>query len=150
MASQTLSEINFKKSLIQFFEDQAFPHAVYFEDLGDVPFDTSGNKLDRWVIVAGLLPRKADVLKIKLLFTVCTTNDSEYFKQSLVYDDLLELFTDDTNTNGLRTVPFYETRSPPFVLIGGILGMLDATTPIFETESKIACRNVSYDFVIGY
>jgi len=150
MASPTLSEVNFKKSLMQFFEDQAFPVKVFFDDLSDIPVDDLGVKLDKWIIVAGILPRKVDILKTKVLFTICTTKDSEYFKQSRIYDDFTELFTDDTNTNGLRTIPFYETRTTPFVLIGGLMAMVDTTTTIFETDSKVACRGLSYDFVIGY
>ena len=149
MVNQMISEVNFKRSLISFLEvNLSIP--FFFQRVLDIPKDpVTGDPYDKWVVVSIQDLSDVTLLKRPVLFMVFTTNDVEFFKHSEIFDELYDIFRDETSSNGLKSIPFYDTSTDPFTMINGMLALYQNKSEIFVTTNNTNCRYILYNFCSG-
>jgi hypothetical protein len=165
----TLSELHFKKSVMKFLIDElntGLGVSLFFEPLSNVPRDVSGNLLSSWVVVSFDDRSLETVSSAFVLFDIFTRGDSEGFESSKIVDKITEVFTNDDSTNGLVSIPYYNTTEvaeevgpgevptvpptlKPWVLIGGMIPLHRRTTGAIPGKDETLIRIVSYEIKWG-
>lgn len=149
----TLSEVHFKKSVMKYLIDNlkiAKSVNLFFTDIFDVPTDESGEKLSSWVTV-NFDDRKLETMaSAYVMFTIFTRKDDEGFDSSRILDKISEVFTDEDSTNGVKSIPYYDTTvAADWAVIGGMLPIHRRTTGILPGKEGTQIRAVSYEFRWG-
>lgn len=117
---------NFVNSIKSYFIEELTPVDCFFEWLDFVPkHATTKAKLDKWIIFEFGDMDLGPVSECRILIHCFTRKDNEDFELNKLCDTVLDKIIDEDSTNGLKTIPFYNTSPTPWVLIGGIIPFLD-------------------------
>lgn len=163
----TLSEVHFKKSVMTYLiagltTSGGVP--LYFEPIVEIPRDSSGNLLSSWIMVT-FDDRELDTLASAIIvLDIFTRKDSEGFENSKILDKITLLFTKEDSTNGLVSIPYYDTTEVavlvngvptipptfmPWVLIGGMMPLHRRTTGTLVGKDDTLIRAVTYELKWG-
>lgn len=94
---------------------------IFFEWMDDTPVDDAGVKLDKWVIFDFGDSDLGAVSEILIFVHLFVRKDSEEYLLSRIQDTFMGYIIDEDSTNGLVSIPYYDTTASPWVQIGGIL-----------------------------
>ncbi len=125
--SPVSKETNLKNSIKKYFLDsletlESIP--VFFEDLTETPSDVNGDKLLQWVVISFGRGNLGNVSEKLVSIEAYTRNDSEGDDLSALCDVIMGYILNEDSTNGLATIPFYDTSSDPWVFVGGMMPFL--------------------------
>lgn len=130
-SSTTDFENSMKKYLVDNLQEkEKIP--LFFEAQDDIPVDENGIKLEKWGYISFGGVVLDGVNSCSVLIHLFTRND---FENTLI-NNLMDLVTsyilDETSTNGLCSIPYYNSRTVPWTLNGGILPFI---RNIFKVET---------------
>ncbi len=139
----TAKEANVKDSIKKYFVDNIFRTKkipLTFDKFLNVP-KIQSREVDKWVNI-NWGPIEMDTLSsIKLDIFCCTRKDSEGFKLAHVRDTVFEFLTDNTQTHGMRMIPFYRSRqNEAWTKLQAML----ITKPIIESQQIDAKDGTKY------
>lgn len=120
----TARSANIKDSLKKYFVDNVYRSSgieLTFDKAFPAP-KIQGKEVDRWVFIR-LEELELEQLSTQMLSVhCCTRRDNEGFRLAQTIDTILGYLTDNTQTDGLRRIPFYRSyESSPWELIGAFL-----------------------------
>ena len=163
----TLSEIHFKKSVMKFLIDELATERsvpVFFDITTTAPRDTSNNLLSSWVVVSFDDRKLTTLASAFMVLDIYTRKDNEGFENSRILDKITDMFTNEDSTNGLISIPYYNTTEVaalvegkptvpptfmPWVLIGGMIPLHRRTTGCWPGKDSTQVRSVSYELRWG-
>ena len=123
---------------------------LYFEVVNTVPRNSSGVLLDYWVVVSFDDRKLTTLASAFLSFDIYTRKDNEGFESSRILDKISDMFTNEDSTNGLVSIPYYNTTvSGSWVLIGGMMPLHRQTTGCWPGKDETQIRSVSYELKWG-
>lgn len=127
MIDPVSKETNIKNSIKKYFLDsletlESIP--LFFESLSETPSDSNGEKLTQWIIILFGRGDFGNVSEKQISIGVYTRNDSEGDDLSILCDIVMGYLMNEDSTNGLSTIPFYDTSPDPWVVVGGMIPFL--------------------------
>ena len=137
----TAREANLWDSIKKYFIDNITTVPLLFDRSLAEPY-VKEMSTDKWYSFI-LGPTDISALSdITLYIYCCTRSDNEYHKLSQLVDNMRELLTDNTMTDGMKRIPFYQHYPPgTWTVIGyfQVQEMYDSTrmTAADETKFKI-------------
>lgn len=139
----TNREANVWDSIKKYFVDNFTGHITFDKALATP--NIQGREVDKWIsLVLGPCEFKT-LSDLNLQIFVCSRQDNEWFKNAQLKDNVMELLVDETQTDGMRRIPFYASHpTDAWVSLGALLvqevmegGRLEA-----EDETKFKILNV--------
>jgi len=102
---------------------------TFFNWIDDVPVNASGVKLNSWIIIDFGDLTLGTMASCSVGLNLFTRKDYEGDTMATLCDTVLDYIVDESAANGLHTIPYYNTSDSPWVLVGGIVPLIDR---IFE------------------
>jgi len=138
-------DTDLKRSLKKYFLDnlettESLP--LFFEELSETP-SVNGIKLLKWVVITFGRGDLGPVSERQVSLDVYTRNDSEGDELSSLIDTIMGYLLDEDSTNGLATIPFYDTSNIPWVVVGGIIPFLQPALNEMEGEDGIRFKAIN-------
>lgn len=145
----TISEVDFKRSVMKYLIDGLSGISLFFKPLNSAPRDDTDAELSQWVVVL-LGERRIDaVSSCYITFDIYSRKDDEGFEISRIVDSIVEIFIDEDATNGLKFIPLYNTSGTPWVEIGGILPIHKYSSRVMPGKDQTLLKSVTYEFKWG-
>jgi hypothetical protein len=85
------------------------------------------------------------VCECRILIHCFTRHDSEDFELNKLCDSVLDEIIDESSTNGLKTISFYNTSTTPWVLIGGIMPFLGDVKNTIDARDNTKIKTIPID-----
>ena len=139
-------EADFKNSIKKYFLDSLETLEfldVFFEELGETPSDNDGVKLTKWVVITFGRSELGHVSEAQISLDLYTREDSEGDDLSLLMDVVMGYIVDEESTNGLATIPYYDTSSVPWTIVGGMIPFLQPALGVQESMDSTKYRSVN-------
>ena len=145
----TISEVDFKRSVMKYLIDGLSGISLFFKPLNNAPRDDTDTELSQWVVVL-LGERRIDaVSSCYITFDIYSRKDDEGFEISRIVDSIVEIFIDETATNGLKSIPLYNTSGTSWVEVGGILPIHKYSSRVMPGKDQTLLKSVTYEFKWG-
>lgn len=147
----TLSDLDFRRSVVKYLTTELTNIDLFFKPLTDAPTDNSGNVLDKWVLVSFGERFYGAVSSQYIIFDIYARSDDEGFEISRIHDSIMDIFLDESATDGLKSIPLYDTTSDPasWVEIGGILPIHRFSSGVMPRKDQTLVRSVTFEFKWG-
>jgi hypothetical protein len=137
---------NFVNSIKSYFIGALTSVDCFFEWLDFIPKNaTTGAKLDKWIIFEFGDMEIGPVCECRILIHCFTRHDSEDFELNKLCDSVLDEIIDESSTNGLKTISFYNTSTTPWVLIGGIMPFLGDVKNTIDARDNTKIKTIPID-----
>ncbi len=137
---------DFFNSIKKYFLDKVetgLSISVFFDWIADIPKNSSGIDLTKWLIVevgAGE-PGPVSVCAINLhLFTI---SDFENYEMNLFADKVLGILINEDSTNGLYTIDYFNTSAVPWVKVGGIIPFIKKIFEPVEAKNNAKIKTIN-------
>lgn len=143
--SPTTKESDFKNSIKKYFLDNLETTEslrLFFEELSEVPLNGSGVKESAWVIISFGRRDLGCVSEQQISIDMYTLNDKEGDDLAVLYDKVMNYIVDEDSTNGLHTIPFYDT-SGVWTQVGGIMPYLQPSLGRMESEDGVQFKAIN-------
>ncbi len=146
MISPVSRKVDLKKSIKKYFLDsletiESVP--LFFESLSETPLDDLGEKLSQWVIISFRQGNLGNVSEQMISIGIYTRNDSEGDDLAALNDLVMGYLLDEESTNGLVTIPFYDTSADVWVVVGGIIPFLQLSLGEMEGEDGTKFKEIN-------
>jgi len=144
----TVREVDFIKSIKKYFLDNLETTSsikVFFEELLETPqVASTGVKYTEWVIITFGTRNLGPVSEQRLVLNLYTRNDKEGDNLAALEDLVMNYLLDEGSTNGLKTIPYYDTSVPAaWTIVGGILPFLQMSLGKMENEDAIQFKSIN-------
>jgi len=143
--SPTTKESDFKNSIKKYFLDNLETTEslkVFFEELEEVPLDVSGNPYNKWVIIVFGRRDLGAVSAQQISIDMYTREDREGDDLAALSDTIMNYIIDENSTNGLVSIPFYDT-SGTWAQVGGIIPYLQPSLGSMESEDGVQFKAIN-------
>jgi len=140
-----MREVDFKRSIKKYFIDNLVTTEelfVSFDMLYDVPLDGSGNKRNSWIVFSFENKNLGTVSEQLIRVDLFTRKDAEGDNLSALLDVFLSYIYNELSTNGYHSIPYYDTSSSPWSLVGGIVPFVKQILPEYDAKDKTKIRGI--------
>jgi hypothetical protein len=139
-------ESDLKSSIKKYFLDyletlESIP--LFFEGLAEIPSDDDGVKLLKWVVISFGRGDLGNVSERQITLEAFTRNDSEGDDLSSLIDTIMGYILNEDSTNGLATIPYYDTSSVPWTVVGGIMPFLQPSLNEMEGDDSTKFKSIN-------
>jgi len=135
----TALELNFRKSLTKYLVD-SLPTVNFMFDWSAADPNIRSKTMTAWIVVDLKKFERGHLSEAWVDFYISTRQDMDSWANSQLSDTLVSIFFDETKTDGLARIPFYDGSSNPWVVIGAILAQELFEFPpryVIEDETKV-------------
>lgn len=115
---------DFRNSIKKYFLDSlevTESLSLFFDSLVETPTDASGVKLTKWVTISFGRSSLGSVSEAQISLEAFTRNDSEGDDLASLLDTIMGYIVDEDSTNGLVSIPYYDTSAVPWTIVGGMI-----------------------------
>ena len=141
--SAVTREVDFTNSIKKYFLDNLETTEnlkVYFQSLFEVPVDSSGKKLEKWIVVSYGYRNLGNVSEQQISLDLYTTEDNESDKLVALNDTVMNYIIDEDAVNGLKTIPYYNSS---WVIVGGIIPFVQPSLEKMESEDGVQFKSIN-------
>lgn len=139
-------QVNIKNSVKKYFLyalEELENLTVFFEELSETPSDDNGDKLLKWVTILFGRGDLGHVSEQQITISAYTRDDSEGYELSVLLDTIMGYILDEDSTNGLATIPFYDTSVVPWVFAGGMMPFLQPSLGEMEGADGTKLKDIN-------
>jgi len=145
-------ESDLKNSIKKYFLDsletlESIP--LFFDRLFETPSDDEGTKLLKWVVITFGRGDLGNVSERQVSIEAYTRDDSEGDNLSVLLDTIMGYILNEDSTNGLATVPYYDTSSVPWTVVGGMMSFLQPSLNEMEGDDSTKFKSINLLFKWG-
>lgn len=141
--SPVTKEVDFTNSIKKYFLDNLETTEslkLFFELLFEVPVDSSGKKLKKWVVVSFGYRDLGNVSEQQISLDLYTTEDNEADELVSLTDVVMNYIVDEDAVNGLKTIPYYNSS---WVVVGGIIPFIQPSFARMESEDGVQFKSIN-------
>jgi len=145
MLSVTTREADFYGSIKKHFLgiESVSGIKTFFGELAEIPVDSLGVKCTSWVVLVMGRRDIGPVSEQQIGIDIYTRNDSEGDNLSILYDTVMEYIVDEDAPHGLTIIPFYDTSTVPWVVVGGIMPFLQPALGRMQGDDFTQFRSIN-------
>ena len=138
-------ESDFKRSIKKYFLDNLETTEglkLFFETLEETPLNGSGAPYTKWVIIDFGRRDLGPVSEQYISIDIYTRNDKEGDTLAKLVDTVMDYIIDEDATNGLVTIPYYDTTGV-WSVVGGIIPYLQQSFGRLEGVDKTLFKSIN-------